>query len=157
MLDKIDEEYFHRGPYGIAITKKLARKNEVNPIWYVDITPGHDWLINPINDLINEAINDNIFTDSKISQITPFIDQMGDNRRTGGSLKEFWWEREWRHVGNFNLPRHVLILCPESDFSEFETLAKTHDPIVKCIDPNWGLEKIIARFSGFEDDEIDIF
>jgi len=26
-----------------------------------------------------------------------------------------------------------------------------------CIDPNWGLEKIIARSAGFENDEIDFF
>jgi len=27
-----------------------------NPVWYVDITPGHDWLTNPLNALIAGAI-----------------------------------------------------------------------------------------------------
>jgi hypothetical protein len=158
IFGKIDGRDFQPGPFGIAITKKVARKKGLNPIWYVDMTPGQDkqWELSKALDRVrDERIDKNKFKDSYIEKITPFIEQMYPG--TGnGHPKEFWWEREWRNVGNFNLPGHVLLLCPESDFDEFETLAKTHDPTVKCIDPNWGLEKIIARLAGFKNDEIDI-
>ena len=29
-------------PYGIALTKLAARKMGINPVWYVDRTPGQD-------------------------------------------------------------------------------------------------------------------
>lgn len=31
-------------PYGIVISKKQGRRYGVNPVWYLDITPGHTWL-----------------------------------------------------------------------------------------------------------------
>jgi hypothetical protein len=152
----IERDYTFKN-YGIAMTKKMARKNGVNPVWYTDITPGHDWLMKPINALIDEAVKSGNFCDSEIAKITPFIEQMGDNRPTGGDLKEFWWEREWRHAGDFELPNHVITICPEDDFSEFEDLVQEQQGFKpKCINPNWGLEKIIARLAGFNDGDIDI-
>ncbi len=153
MFGKIDDRDYEFAPYGIAITKMLARKKGVNPVWYIDITPGHDWLMNPINEFINQSVN---FDTSQISKITPFIEQMGDNRPSGGKRKEFWWEREWRCVGDFPLPERVLLLCPENEAGEFERLAQEQDYSVRCIDPNWGIEKIIARLAGFKNKDIDI-
>lgn len=34
--------------------------------------------------------------DADILHVAPFIEQMGPT--TAGGRKEFWWEREWRHV-----------------------------------------------------------
>jgi hypothetical protein len=31
-------------PYGFALTKLVARRRGVNPVWYVDMTSGHDWV-----------------------------------------------------------------------------------------------------------------
>lgn len=159
MLEKIDDRDYQFAPYGIAITKKLARIKDVNPVWYIDITPGRDWLMTPINKLINQTNGD--FDDSPISQITPFIEQMGTgpNRSTGTRYrKEFWWEREWRHVCNFALPDHIIIICPDENDShrKFEDMAAKLGHSAKCIDPSWGLEKIIARLAGFRDKDIDI-
>ena len=36
------------GPYGMAITKQTARTCGVNPVRYLDITPGRDWLTSPL-------------------------------------------------------------------------------------------------------------
>lgn len=158
ILENIKGREFQFAPYGVAITKKLARKQGVNPIWYVDITPGHEWLMNSINDLINNP--NSTFDESPISKITPFIEQMGSgsNRETGQAYrKNFWWEREWRHQGDFSLPDHVLLICPEEDFQTFEHLADEKGRSVKCIDPKWGLEQIIAHLAGFDAKDIESF
>jgi len=158
MLEKIEGRDYEFGPYGVAITKKQARKKGVNPVWYVDITPGHNWLM-PINKLIDQPDGD--FGTSPISQITPFIEPMGSGKnatRYSTYRKEFWWEREWRHVGDFKLPNHVILICPDenNNHEKFENMAKNSHHSAKCIDPNWGLEKIIARLAGFKNKDIDI-
>ena len=43
-------------PYGLAITKTTARKAGCNPVWYSDITPGNDWLITSVNEMIRDAV-----------------------------------------------------------------------------------------------------
>jgi len=156
LVGKINGRKCDFGPYGVAITKRLARKTSVNPVWYVDITPGHDWLMNPINALI-DCCNGN-FQGSDVSKIAPFIEPMGTGN--GGEYqpyrKEFWWEREWRHVGHFPLPSHVLVICPEGDFAEFESLANQNSYSARCIDSTWGLEQIIARLAGFDKQDVEI-
>jgi hypothetical protein len=147
-------------PYGIAITKRQGRKKGVNPIWYVDITPGHDWLTNSLNTLIQAAINDadTEFAESPIARISPFIEQMGrgPGAMGGGYRKEFWWEREWRYVGDFVLPNRVIVLCPEDERDEFRELLNSDETSVKAklIDPRWGLEQIIAHLAAFDDSDI---
>jgi hypothetical protein len=157
LVGKIDGRDYDFGPYGIAITKKLARKKGVNPVWYVDITPGHNWLMTPVNKLIDRCNGD--FDTSDVSKIAPFIEQMGTGKngmRYRPYRKESWWEREWRHVGDFSLPKRVLLVYPEDHFSEFEGLAKKSGRGAKCIDPQWGLEQIIASLAGFAKEDIEI-
>lgn len=118
LLEEIDYRQVEFKPYGIAVTKRLARENGVNPVWYLDITPGHDWLTKPVNVLINEALDSGDFEDAPIAKLTPFIEQMGTQESK--YRKEFWWEREWRKQGDFKLPNHFVVLCPESDHKEFK-------------------------------------
>ena len=85
MLGAIEGRQCQFEPYGVAITKRHGRKNGVNPIWYVDITPGHDWLTNPLNKLVEEALQSQVpFEDCPISKITPFIEQMGSGAGAAG-------------------------------------------------------------------------
>jgi hypothetical protein len=148
-------------PYGIALPKKVGRAHGVNPVWYVDITPGHDWLMNPVNRLIDDAIRGNTFAGSPIERIAPFIEQMGSQVDADLEIfrrKEFWWEREWRFCGApLHLPNRVIVLCPEDEIPHFETLIRGLEwmsPI--CLDPRWGLEQIIGRLAGFSRDAMDI-
>ena len=97
------------------------------------------------------------FDDTPFAKIAPFIEQMGTGNGAKFYRKEFWWEREWRHVGSFKLPHHVILICPDNDHSTFEDLAKSQDRSVKCVDADWGLEQIIARLAGFSKDDIEIF
>jgi hypothetical protein len=71
--------------------------------------------------------------------------------------KEFWWEREWRHVGTFRLPDHVIVVCPESEFAEFRAIVDADEfQSARFVDPYWGLEQIISRLSGYSAQDSDI-
>jgi hypothetical protein len=82
---------------------------------------------------------------------------------TGASYhKEFWWEREWRCIGDYHLPPRYIILCPVADIQEMETvfdgLRGTQKPShVSFIDPTWSLEMIIGKLAGFEGGELGPF
>jgi hypothetical protein len=159
LLGEIKGRNCQFGPYGVAVTKKLARKNGVNPVWYVDMTPrdAPNWLTNYVDKLIEAAIKTSDFAGQPFVKIAPFIEQMGTWPKNG-SRKEFWWEREWRRVGDFELPRHAILICPDENGNHkaFEELAKDSGHSVKCIDPYWGLEQIIARLAGFGKEEVEI-
>jgi hypothetical protein len=153
-------------PYGIAITRKQGRKQAVNPVWYIDITPGHDWLTNPLNALVSKAIESGDFDTSEISKIAPFIEQMGAGPGDPGAgipayRKEFWWEREWRHVGDFYLPNTYIVLCPVADIPELRkvisAINENSRPHVSFVDPTWSLESIIGKLAGFSGSELGPF
>jgi hypothetical protein len=131
MCSQIQGRSIQFNGYGIAFTKAWARPLGVNPVWYLDITPGHDWLTGPIKELVAEAVSNATPSGSKepegfqlaeqpILRLTPFIEQMGPTRER---RKEFWWEREWRHVGDLRFATDdiVVVFAP---VGEHETLAK---------------------------------
>lgn len=139
-------------PFGVAITKKQGRRLEVNPIWYLDATPrttGKDWLTKPWNDLIDAAIATKNFDSQPVAKLTPFVEQMG-TWPSSGTRKEFWWEREWRHVGDFVLPDHFMVLCPEEDHGDVQQ----HAIGLPLIDPRWSLEQIIGHLAQFDPRDI---
>lgn len=83
---------------------------------------------------------------------------MGDWSTDGNTnRKEFWWEREWRRVGNFFIEPFstVALLAPSSDHSELRsflnTLHRWSSKDVPILDPGWGLERMIAVMSGVSD------
>ena len=75
--------------------------------------------------------------------------------------KEFWWEREWRHVGDFNLPNTYMILCPTSEMRDIDQFVKSINederPRISFIDPSWSLESIIGKLAGFTGSELGPF
>jgi len=143
-------------PYGIAITRKQGRRRGVNPVWYLDMTPGHPWLTESVRLLVQEAIERGPYINSPLACLTPFMDWMGvwDTGR-----KEFWWEREWRHHGHFNLPPTYIVLAPEAEHEELEMVADSESvaQCVRFVDPAWSLEMIIGRLAGFEDKDLGPF
>jgi hypothetical protein len=158
MVQPIENRQFKFEPYGIAITKRLGRKRGANPVWYVDMTPGHDWLTSNL-DRLAERFLKNPKENTDLEKLFPFVEHMGSGQLAGGQggfRKEFWWEREWRHVGNFQLPGTIICLCPEGERAEFYDAMEKSKLKGECIDPKWSLEKIIARLVGFEQDDIDV-
>lgn len=156
LTSHIEGRNVHMQPYGVGLSKKRSRREGVNPVWYLDITPGHNWLTVPVDELIQEALNSpGGYASSPIARLTPFIEQMGSQApapNVQGYRKEFWWEREWRHVGHFILPDRLLVFCPEEDFPHFRNILEEHeedDRKAKLLDPRWSLEKMIGRLAGF--------
>ena len=155
LTGEIERRRFEFAPYGIALTKRVARGRGINPIWYLDISPGHDWLTVPFNQLIDEAIGTGRFSVAPIAQLAPLVEQMGN--QPGGYWKEFWWEREWRAVGDVTLPDRFIVLAPQADHLHFRRILGPLAHSATIVDPHWGLESIIARLAGFRDDEVGPF
>jgi hypothetical protein len=168
-------------PYGVVFTKALGRRSGVNPVWYLDITPGHAWLTNPVNALVEIARRQESYAidsvppkvdgkllkspapaDDPILKLTPFLEQMGPTNRPG-ELKEFWWEREWRRVGDlsFAWKQVVAVLAPADDHedlvSDLAQKVGESEPEVgrqlRLLDPQWGLERMIAALAGVPEHE----
>lgn len=110
-------------PYGIAFTKMVARRKGANPVWYVDMTPGRDWQIAKALDALRaEAVASSSFRNPPAARIFPFVEGIAT---WPAGQKEFWWEREWRHVGDFHfgLEDVALVLCSEAEHAAFEVIA----------------------------------
>lgn len=118
----------HFQPYGLAITKTTARKAGCNPVWYSHMAfekgTFERFPITAINEMVTAAVADATvdgkidsekLSEAPIFKLTPFFEQMG---YTPSLRKEFWWEREWRHISDFHLgpaSRIVAILAPAHD------------------------------------------
>lgn len=149
----IEDRSFQFQPYGLALTKMLARRRGINPVWYVDITPGHDWLMQHVDSLVQTAIDEGAFADAPIARLAPFIEQMG----TGANYrKEFWWEREWRHLEDFFLRDNLILIAPKHDHARIEEVAAESGLKARSIDASWGLEEIIAMLAGFAEEDVRI-
>jgi hypothetical protein len=159
MLEEIDGREVRLKPYGVALTKRVARQKGVNPVWYVDITPGHDWISKSINQIVEEAIQSGRFGKKPIAKIAPFIEQMGSKADEQGRYeyrKEFGWAREWRYLGDFKLPERLIVLCPANEFGDMAKTCNQANLMASFIDPAWGLERIIASLAGFDLTDIEI-
>lgn len=145
--------------YGIAITKKQGRDRGVNPVWYLDQTPGRTWVLSEaLNALIANSIRSKSFDTSDVAKLTPFVEQMGT---WNSGKKEFWWEREWRHAGDLRLPGRFLILAPENKHSSLldfvENDCDRRRKSYRVIDPAWSLEQMIGRLAGFDETDVEPF
>lgn len=159
LLGDIDGRVCAFEPYGIAITKLQGRREGVNPVWYIDITPGHDWLTKYIDQLVEAAILTGDFDAQPFSQLAPLIEQMGEGTRQEDGRryrKDFAWEREWRIRGDLLLASRFLILSPEGDHDFFRRLIEEIDIgySVRFIDPSWSLERMIASLAGYPPEDV---
>jgi hypothetical protein len=159
MCGEIEGRTIAMEPYGVALTKLKARKLGINPVWYIDMTPGRDWKLSPTLDHLRDAAVEQARADNEnfhsysLAALFPFMEQMGT---WPTSRKEFWWEREWRHVGDAQLPHTAMIwLCPEADIDEVNERAGYE--LTPWLDPTWGLEEIIAHLAGFPLREVSPF
>lgn len=165
LLADIANRQIRLSPYGLALTKLAARRLGINPVWYVDMTPGRPWEIaNALDVLRAGAIGGGAFHTRELAHVLPFFEPMGTwpNRR-----REFWWEREWRHRGDLAFePWDVAVwLCPEPEIDAFrgqiaavmqqretEWAQQGWQPPAHgaggVIDPRWGLEQIVAQLLG---------
>lgn len=121
-------------PYGLVFDKQRMRLRDVNPVWYLDATQGHDWVLaKAMDELLGAAVTEEqAFCAHHGARLFPFVESMG----TGDDWqREFWWEREWRHRGNFALGIELVgLLAPEAEHDLFADL-----PLVgtHLADPFW--------------------
>ncbi len=142
-------------PFGLVFSKMRAREKGANPVWYIDITPGHDFLTKSVDKMIDAAQSKGNFRDSPMARICPFIEQMGTGVRVSDGRnyqKEFWWEREWRYVGDFRFGESDIAFgfAPEAYIEEFEDFM--HRPkrrSVRFVDSTWSTERMIAHLARY--------
>lgn len=166
LTSEIDDRDYCFRSYGIAISKKQGRRRGANPVWYLDITPGHGWLTVPLEQMIDAAIARGAYSDHPLARLTPFIEQMGRGQNAqgdGGYKKEFWWEREWRHQGDYSIAGRPIVICPVGDMMDVRQALQAIDVNNRLvvdpsfIDPNWSLEQIIGKLAGFTMDDLGAF
>lgn len=157
LAEDIEGRQVKLAPYGLAIPRRVGRAAGINPVWYLDATPGHTWLTNPVNDLVKKAVLSNgqvPFEQSEVARLAPFLEQMGTWEN---SKKEFWWEREWRKVGDYHLPVRFIVIAPADEHAELKAhIDSLEDHLYKTpmISADWSLEQIIGRLAGFNMDEL---
>lgn len=146
----------HLAPYGVVFTKVTARRKGVNPVWYVDDGDGHELdLVRALQALRRSALaGPGEFASNPMSRLAPFIEMMGTNQH---HRREFWWEREWRHVGDYQFldTEVALVLCPEDQIAAFEAVSP--DRQYRAVDPTWSLELMIAHLVGIAPDAVNPF
>jgi hypothetical protein len=138
-IGKIEGRNIELGPYGLVFTKDFISSKGGNPALYID-THHDSTLRKAAVALFNQAQEDG-FDDSPLTPLLPFINIFG--KTTTGARYDFYWEREWRVVGDlkFNYADVVVGLCPPDRIDEFEE----EYPKVKFISPRWGLDEIITH------------
>lgn len=149
-------------PYGLALTKVVARRLGVNPVWYVDMTTrgGREWEeARALDELRERAVSAGDFHSSPEAKVMPFFEHMGTWPE---SRKEFWWEREWRHRGDLDLSgiwTKVIWLAPESEHAAVSSdVVSANGPVSPVVlDPSWGIEQIVARLCGLDHEDVSLF
>jgi hypothetical protein len=127
--------------YGLVFSKAVARERDCNPVWYVDMTPRSSWAIAKALDQLRDQLKTVTgSTNSPAWSILPFVEAMGT---WANSRKEFSWEREWRHLGDFSFVKTdvTVVLCPEGDIVDFEAMG------YRAIDPSWSMERMLAALA----------
>jgi hypothetical protein len=173
MLQQIEGRTIQFEPYGLAITKTTARKSHFNPVWYSDISTrgGRSWPMASVNQLVDDAeqrckksdgtLDVDALQVEPILRLTPFLEQMGP--MLNGGRKEFWWEREWRHVDDYAISfpsRIVALFAPENDHGPIRRDLQQFNerwsrrPI---LDPSWGVERMVAELTEVAPEEIGPF
>jgi hypothetical protein len=165
MCEDISGRAVNMQPYGLAVTKSWARRRAVNPVFYVDITRGHDWLTNAFDELLNHAVAaPQPLATSAIARLLPFVEPMG---QPASVRREFSWEREWRHVGDltFGYDDLVVVFVPESDHDQFASdinnrlgaYPNSSERRVRLIDPRWGQTRMLSALANVADADLGPF
>jgi hypothetical protein len=168
LFAEIEDRQVNLAPYGLAFTKMTARKEGALPVWYADRTGGapHQWKVAYALDRLREYAmnNQGEVVARDIAAALPHFEAMGSWPQT---QKEFWWEREWRKVGDFQFDWSDVALwfAPENDHADTGAalLARMiatgaeDPPTAIVLDPSWGLERMIAKLVGLPDEAITPF
>lgn len=130
--------------YGIGFRKQYVVDEGGGPILYAYHDTPHE---RAVRQMMKDAKGNPA---AEIWKLTPFIDSAGA-RRGGGGPYLFEWEREWRHVGDFDFKASdVAFLLIPDDLHEaatgfFATAKEEHlGPSYECpfVDPKWKIRRM---------------
>jgi len=141
-------------PYGVVFAKNFARAQGCHPIWYLDeqgpapsIAAAMRQLIQTYRDARAKTPADYPPESMDILRMTPFMELRTEQQ-------DFFWEREWRHRGDFRFATTdvVAVFAPEKDHARLKPLISglsvdwaTRD--VPLLDPVWGTNYIFGALS----------
>lgn len=108
-------------PYGICIGRAAALSGGASPVWY-----GNENRLASIDSLVSIDLDkltagwSNPYALHALV-LAPRFELM---KRNESLKKMFWWEREWRQVGDFGLPNRGAVLCPQIEREYFQAQLK---------------------------------
>ena len=144
--------------WGVALTKYTARLKGANPILYSHAYPNaaggahqpSDALRTLQNLLDRGTINEELA--SAAETLLAFSSKM---QRDGGRPNEWWWEREWRKVGDLTFTYNELAFgtAPRDRVTEMEDWTEsTLGTRIRFLSPSWTLEEMIGHLAGLDED-----
>ena len=154
MTEDIEGRNHDFQPYGLIFSRRVARKKGCNPVWYIDVTPEKRNLEDSIYKAMGIASWSQENHEEKVKienpkneifALTPFLERKGPWGADRNGRKEFWWEREWRHVGDMELsPKDVVaVIAPAKEQDAFrEKFKGSLWEDVKLLDIEWDNTKV---------------
>lgn len=126
--------------YGLVFSKPFALARGIGPIWYMNgFSDQPEGVISAINQLTNSLSDDQI---EHFRKLAPFLEWWHGGRN-------FYWEREWRHSGDFTFSRGDVLLgiCPDAEVNFWER----DFPPIKFFDPADSLDSVIEKLAKHRD------
>ena len=141
-------------PWGLAFPKHAARRLGANPVIYFHKGASGSSLAKSLNKLFDD-VHDPGQRGSAMKNLMAMVSVM---KHEGGQVAEWWWEREWRHVGHFRFKDDDLAfgLCPREQVEKMEAWAgkKGVGPKggLRFLAPDWTMEERISHLVGSAED-----
>lgn len=135
VINKTQDTRHKYSKYGLGFSKKDIFQVGGNPCFYLT-SDNPSNLTSSLSVLSNHLVNTNNPTIKKAFEtITAFCNVYSPEERN------FYWEREWRIVGNYNFRtqncQKIFIFAPENDFSFFRDAVGRDYENLHYIDLDW--------------------
>lgn len=149
--------------WGLAFTKYRGRLLGVNPVAYVHGFPNEGGglyqmatALTSLRNAVEADINGDIELLPHLRTAAEIVLSSSSRMERAGAPNEWWWEREWRRIGDFNFEtQHVAFgLCPRERVTDMEewSVQQLGDEL-RWISPSWTVEETVSHLAHVEEDE----
>lgn len=158
---EIDKRQIQFSEWGLAFSKYIARLRGANPILYAHSFPNMGGgPYQPADALRSMAtvLNKGEVGVLKKEDFPPWFHialetllAFSESMQRSGTPREWWWEREWRRVGDFtfSFDQVAFGLCPPEFVLPMEAWAmETLDHPIRFISSRWTIEEAISHLAG---------
>jgi len=150
--------------WGLGFGKYTARLLGANPVMYVHGFPNKGGGANQPANALNRL---RVAVEGHHSGVAPLppavaaasatILAFASRMQRAGGPNEWWWEREWRCVGDFRFtyPDVAFGLAPRDRVEDMEAwvLTETGHPM-RFLSPSWTIEEAIGHLAGVPADDL---